>query len=237
MSASAAVTKPPAASASPAKGSRFVRVWTSTIGLKAQMAVTGVVLSGFVLTHMIGNLQVFQGAESLDAYGALLHKEPAVLWGARLVLLASVGIHIAAWTLLYKRNLGSRPQGYRLVKHRESSLASRSMRLTGPLLLAFIVYHVLHLTTGSAHPDYHEGSVYHNLVSGLRVVPVAVVYVLAMLALGYHLWHGVWSLTQTLGGDQPRYGSLGRRVATVFTLLVVLGFTAVPLAVVTGLVK
>ena len=121
--------------------------------------------------------------------------------------------------------------------HRESSFASRSMRMTGPLLLAFIVFHILHLTTGTVHPGFQEGGVYHNLVAGLRVVPVAIIYVLAMVVLGFHLWHGVWSLFQTLGAEQARYGSLGRRVATVFTLVVVLGFIAVPLVVVSGFVK
>ena len=101
---------------------------------------------------------------------------------------------------------------YRKTHHKESSFASRSMRLTGPLLLAFIIFHILHLTTGTVHPDYHEGDVYHNLIGGLSVVWVGGVYLLAMAMLGFHLWHGVWSLFQTLGGNQPRYGSLGRQV-------------------------
>ena len=111
------------------------------------------------------------------------------------------------------------------------------MRVTGPLVLLFIVYHILHLTTGSVHPDYHEGSVYANLVSGLKVSSVAVAYVLAMAMLGIHLWHGVWSMTQTLGADQARYNSPGRKLATVFTAVVVAGFAVVPIAVVAGFIK
>jgi succinate dehydrogenase / fumarate reductase cytochrome b subunit len=201
------------------------------------MAVTGVILSGFVLVHMAGNLQLFQGEKALDDYAKLLRAEPALLWLARLVLLGSVGLHIAAWLVLLGRNQQARPVPYSKTSYKESSFASRSMRWTGPLLLAFIVYHILHMTTGTVHPSFHEGRAYHNLVAGLRVAPVAIIYVLAMVVLGFHLWHGVWSLFQTLGAEQSRYHSPGRRVATVFTLVVVAGFIAVPLAILSGLVK
>ena len=227
----------PASVPTVATSSRLARLWRSTIGLKFVMAVTGVILSGFVLVHMAGNLQVFQGEKALNDYAKLLRVEPALLWLARLVLIGSVGLHIAAWLVLFKRNQRARPVAYRKVTRRESSFASRSMRWTGPLLLAFIVYHILHLTTGTVHPDFREGDAYYNLVTGLRVLPVAIVYVLAMLALGFHLWHGVWSLFQTLGAEQARYESAGRRTATVFTVVVVLGFIAVPLLIATGFVK
>ena len=105
----------------------------SSIGLKLVMALTGVILSGFVLGHMLGNLQVFQGAEAIDAYGTLLHKEPAILWTVRLGLLAAVGLHIWAFLALTRKNLQARPRGYRGRKYRESSFASRSMTITGPL--------------------------------------------------------------------------------------------------------
>ncbi len=232
-----AIAARPTTDKGPTSRSRLVQFWTTTIGLKLIMAATGVMLSGFVLVHMLGNLQIFQGAESLDAYGRLLHKEPAILWGARLSLLGGVGLHIWAYLKLRYRIIAARPVGYRQVKRKESTFASRSMRVTGPLLLAFIVFHILHLTTGSVHPDYHEGSVYANLVTGLRVVPVAIIYVLAMAMLGVHLWHGVWSMTQTLGADQGRYGSPARRLATAFTAAVVGGFAVVPLAIVAGFIK
>ncbi len=216
---------------------RLVRLLCSSIGLKLIMALTGVILSGFVLGHMVGNLKTFEGPEALNAYAKLLRVEPPLLWGVRLVLLASVALHIWAYLVLTRDIRRARGQGYRVVKHRESSFASRSMRLTGPLLLVFIIYHILHLTTGTVHPDPKEGDVYHNLVSGLRVVPVAVFYLLAMAALGVHLWHGIWSLFQTLGARQPRYQSLGRRVATVFTLVVVFGFAVIPISILAGYVK
>jgi succinate dehydrogenase / fumarate reductase cytochrome b subunit len=214
-----------------------LRILGSSVGLKISMALTGVILSGFVLGHMLGNLQTFQGAKAVDEYSQLLHKEPALLWTARVVLLGSVGLHIWAYLALMWKNQQARPTAYRTTTYKESSFASRSMTLTGPLLLVFIIYHVLHLTTGTVHPDYHEGAVYQNLVHGLRVAPVAIVYLLAMAVLGLHLWHGIWSLFQTLGASQARYGSFGRRVATVITLVVVLGFAAVPLAIVTRLIK
>jgi succinate dehydrogenase / fumarate reductase cytochrome b subunit len=232
-----AVATTPTAPARPARRSRLHRLLTSSVGLKIVIAVTGVILSGFVLGHMLGNLQVFQGAESIDAYGKLLHREPALLWAVRLVLLSAVGLHIAAFLVLVRRNTSARAVGYSEVRHKESSFASRSMRFTGPLILLFIVYHILHMTTGTVHPDFHEGTVYANLVTGLRSVPVALFYVLAMAALAFHLWHGVWSMFQTLGLSQPRYRSFGRRFATAFTLLVCLGFAAVPLAVMFGIVK
>jgi len=211
----------------------------SSIGLKITMALTGVILSGFVLVHMLGNLQVYQGPEALDAYGKLLRKEPALLWTFRLVLLSAVGLHIWAFLALTRKNLQARPQAYQARKYKESSLASRSMIITGPLILAFIIYHILHLTTGTVHPDFQEGAVYHNLVAGLKGLGgiVGWIYIVAMIMLAFHLWHGVWSMFQTLGAPEDRYRSLGRRFATIFTILVTLGFASVPLAVLTGFLK
>jgi succinate dehydrogenase / fumarate reductase cytochrome b subunit len=110
------------------------------------------------------------------------------------------------------------------------------MTITGPLILLFIIFHILHLTTGTVHPDFQEGAVYHNLVVGLRSI-VGVIYVVAMIALAFHLWHGVWSVFQTLGAPEDRSGSLGRWFATIFTILVTLGFATVPLAVLLGFLK
>lgn len=212
---------------------------TSSIGLKAVMAVTGIALSLFVLGHMTGNLLSFKGPEALNAYGAGLRKLGALLWVVRAGLLGMVLLHIWAYLLLTRRSLGARPVGYRTLRPKESTYASRTMRWTGPLLGAFIVYHLLHLTIGSAmvHPGFVEGDVYHNLVTGLSVAPVAIFYVLAMLALAFHLWHGVWSLFQTLGANHPRYDKAIRGLATVFTIIVVTGFLAIPLAVLAGVLK
>lgn len=223
----------------PAKrpSSRLARVLTSSIGLKLVMAATGVILSGFVLGHMAGNLKVFEGREAINAYGRMLRFEPALLWGVRAVLLGSVVLHITAWLILFRSNMEARPVGYRLKAYKESSFASRSMRLTGPLVLVFLIFHLLHMTTGTVHPDFKEGDVYHNLVTGLGNGLIAGFYILALLALGFHLWHGVWSLFQTLGLRAQRHGSLGRYVATVFTIVVVGGFIAVPLTIVLRIIK
>jgi succinate dehydrogenase / fumarate reductase, cytochrome b subunit len=223
----------------PAKrpSSRLARFLTSSIGLKLIMAGTGAILSAFVLGHMAGNLKVFEGAEAINAYGRLLRFEPALLWGARAVLLGSVILHIVAWVVLMRSNLEARPVGYRVTAHKESSFASRSMRLTGPLVLAFLVFHILHMTTGTVHSDFREGEVYHNLITGLSNGLIAGFYILALLALGFHLWHGVWSLFQTLGLGAKRYHSLGRYIATIFTIVVVGGFIAVPLTIVLRIIK
>ena len=231
-----AVASSPAAGRRRVYRNRLQRMLNSSIGLKIIMALTGVILSGFVLVHMLGNLQVYQGPEALDAYGKLLRKEPALLWTFRLVLLSAVGLHIWAYLVLTRRNQQARPQAYQASKYKESSFASRSMRITGPLILAFIIYHILHLTTGTVHPDFQEGAVYHNLVAGLRGI-VGVIYVVAVIMLAFHLWHGIWSIFQTLGAPEGRYRSLGRRFATIFTILVTLGFATVPLAVLIGYLK
>ena len=231
-----AVASSPAAGRRRVYRNRLQRMLNSSIGLKITMALTGVILSGFVLVHMLGNLQVYQGAEAIDAYGKLLRKEPALLWTFRLVLLAAVGLHIWAFIALTRKNLQARPQAYQARKYKESSFASRWMTITGPLILLFIIYHILHLTTGTVHPDFQEGAVYHNLVVGLGGI-VGLIYVVAMIALAFHLWHGVWSMFQTLGAPEDRYRSLGRLFATIFTILVTLGFATVPLAVLTGFLK
>jgi succinate dehydrogenase / fumarate reductase, cytochrome b subunit len=231
-----AVATSSAAGQSPAHRTRLQRMLSSSIGLKILMALTGVILSGFVLVHMLGNLQVYQGAEAIDAYGKLLRKEPALLWSARLVLLGAVGLHIWAYLALMRKNLRARPRAYERRKNKESTFASRSMTITGPLVLLFIIFHILHMTTGTVHSSFKEGEVYQNVVTGLSGI-VGVIYIVAMIMLAFHLWHGVWSMFQTLGAPEDRYRSLGRRTATIFTILVTLGFVTVPLAVLTGLLK
>ncbi len=217
--------------------SRIALVMRSSLGRKFVMAVTGVALSLFVLAHMIGNLSAFSGAAAMDEYAAALKKVPPVLWAVRIGLLASVALHVWAYVSLTRMSAAARPRAYAVTARRESDAASRSMRFTGPLLLAFIVYHILHFTTGTVHPGFRDGAVYANLVTGLRVIPVAIFYLAAMAALGFHLFHGIWSLFQTLGWSQPKRASLARRIATAFTAAVVAGFAAVPLSVLLGVLS
>ena len=208
--------------------------WSSTIGKKVVMALTGVVLFGFVIAHMLGNLQVFLGPTALNHYAEKLRELGPLLWAARIGLLVAVGLHIwAAWSLT-QMNKAARPVGYREKEHRESTYSSRTMRWSGVLLLLFIVYHLLHLTFGSVHPDFVEGDVYHNFIVGFRPALVTGFYVLAMLALGLHLYHGVWSFLQTLGLSHPRYNHLRHAFATLVTVVVVAGNIAMPVAVLAG---
>ena len=211
----------------------------STIGRKVIMAVTGAILFGFVLVHMVGNLQVYLGPEAINHYGVFLREflHGAGIWIARAVLLAAVVLHIWSATSLTLTSRRARPEGYRLEKWKESTYASRTMRWGGVILLLFIVYHLLHFTTGTVHQSFIEGDVYHNFVAGFKVVPVSLFYILAMLALGLHLRHGVWSMFQTLGVSHPRYIRLAHIAAWIFAAIIVIGNISFPLAVLAGIVR
>ncbi len=209
----------------------------STIGKKVLMAVSGVALVGFVVGHMVGNLLLYQGPEAINAYAEGLRKLPALLWGARVGLLAAVGIHIWSSTALTLSNQAARPVAYRQHSHQASTYASRTMKWSGPLLLLFIIYHLLHFTTGAAHPEFEAGNVYRNVVIGFQNPAVAGFYIAAMLALGVHLSHGVWSMLQTVGLSHPRYDHLRTKLAVALTVVVVLGNISFPVSVLTGVVR
>lgn len=203
------------------------------------MAVTGFILFGFVVAHMIGNLQAYLGPEALNAYAVWLREllHGAGLWIARAVLLLSVILHIWSATALTIDNRRARPVGYRRREYDRSTYASRTMVWSGPILLLFIIYHLLHFTFGTVHPSFVEGNVYHNFVAGFQVVPVSIFYIVAMLALGYHLYHGIWSMLQTLGLSHPRYNFLRHGFAGLMTAIVVVGNISFPLAVLTGVIR
>ncbi len=211
----------------------------STVGRKVVMAVTGVILIGFVFVHMIGNMQLYLGPEALNHYAVFLRTflHGAGIWIFRAVMVTAVVLHGWAATTLTLDSWAARPQGYRLWQAKESTYASRTLRWGGVMLALFIVYHLLHFTIGSAHPDFREGDVYHNVVAGFQVWYASAIYVVAMLALGLHLDHGLWSLFQTFGLQHPRYKRYIRRFAHGFALLVVLGNISFPIAVLTGVVK
>jgi succinate dehydrogenase / fumarate reductase cytochrome b subunit len=211
----------------------------STIGKKVVMALSGIVLVGFVFAHMTGNLQIYLGPETMNAYGRLLHElgHGAALWVARAVLLLCVALHIWAAVSLTRQSRAARPVGYRQQSWTESTYASRTMSWSGPILLLFILYHLAHLTTGQAHPQFVEGDAYGNLIVGFQSVPVVVFYVAAMLALGLHLYHGIWSMLQTLGLSHPRYNPWRHALATLITVAVVGANITFPLAVFFGFVS
>jgi len=212
----------------------------SSIGKKALVALTGLVLFGFVIAHMLGNLQVFAGPEALNAYARGLRKLPGILWPMRLVLLASLIVHITASLALVKSAAAARGVSYRQKQSSATSYAARTMKWSGPLLAAFILYHLAHLTwpgvpMGAYRHDPHD--VYANVVNGFRVPWVVAVYLAAQGLLGLHLYHGAWSLFQTLGLHHPRYHRLRQVLPRAIALVVVAGNVAIPLAVLMGVIS
>lgn len=203
----------------------------STLGIKVLMAVTGAILFGFLVGHLAGNLLVFGGAAKMNAYAKFLHDNPGLVWGTRGVLLAAVGAHILSAILLTKRKADARPVPYKGKKPHGSSYASRTMMWSGPILALFVVYHLLHFTTGHVHPKFDPENVYGNVVTAFQRWPVAGTYILAMLALGFHLSHGLWSALQTLGINRPHLEPLLRKVSTAVAALLIAGFIAIPLGV------
>ena len=205
--------------------------WGSTVGKKIVMAVTGVIGVGYLIGHVAGNLLVFQGAAKIDAYAAFLKSTPGLLWATRAILLLAVILHIFTALQLARMSQKSRPIAYKRWRAVGSDFASRTMRWTGPIVGIFIVYHLLHFTTGTIHPDFREGQVYHNVTTGFRVWYVSAFYIVAMLALLAHLYHGAWSMFQSLGLNHPKYNRLVRALATIVTVVVVIGFISIPVAV------
>lgn len=212
----------------------WLSLYRSTIGKKVIMAVTGLVMAGFLVLHMAGNLQAFDGPARINGYSAFLHGTGELLWVARVVLLVAVVLHIDAAIQLTRIARAARPQDYAERRLQVSTVASRSLRWGGVILAAFIVFHILHMTTGTVHPSFAPGDVYHNLVAGFRVWPVAVFYLAAMAALGLHLYHGVWSSARTLGIARPAPHPLHRPVAVVVAVVVAAGFALIPIAVLAG---
>jgi succinate dehydrogenase / fumarate reductase cytochrome b subunit len=231
-------------------------LYRSTIGKKAIMAVTGVILLGFVFVHMWGNLKVFAGAEELNVYAVHLRElgKPIfsygqVLWIFRVVLLAAVGLHIWSGVSLWMRASEGRPVGYDKLKGVQpvDRYASYTMRWGGIVIALFIIFHLLHFTFGAVgygwgngefvHPEGGAYSVYENVINGFQVPLVSLFYMLAMLALGLHIYHGSWSLFQTLGWNNTGYSGFIRSLAMLFALVIVVGNISMPLAVMLGFIQ
>jgi succinate dehydrogenase / fumarate reductase cytochrome b subunit len=230
------VSAPAALDHVPATSTGF---FSSSIGKKMVMAVTGLALVGFVVVHMVGNLQAYQGAEAFNGYAAALRRYPPLLWGMRSGLLAAAILHVgAAWSLT-RANRAARPVGYRRQESRASTYASRTMRWSGVILLLFVVYHLLHLTFGvrAVHPEFAHGDAYHNFVTGFQNPLVSAFYIAAMLALGLHMWHGTWSFLQSLGLSRPGHHRWRQVLATLVTAVVVLGNVSFPIAVLAGVIR
>ena len=211
--------------------------------LKLLMAVTGAILVLYLIAHMLGNLKYFLGPGSLDRYAAWLREvgEPALpaqglLWLVRVVLLVSVVAHIVAATILARRARAARPVKYAHRRPVTTNYASRTMRWGGVIIALFIVYHILDLTTGTLNPNGQHGEVYDNVVADFSRWYITLAYTVAVVVLGFHLRHGVWSALQTLGRSSGPYQRRYKAIALVFAGVLTAGFLAVPFAVQFGLV-
>ena len=208
----------------------------TSIGKKVVMSATGTLMALFVIGHMIGNLQIFWGPERLNAYAAALKSMPALLWSVRLVMFVTVLVHAMTGLLLIFAALRARPVGYAKQRFQQASLSSRTMFWTGPILAAYIIYHLLDQTIGSLHPQFDAQNVYQNVVIGFSRGFAAAAYIISMLVLFLHLKHGLWSLLQTLGLINPQINPTTRKTAFGLALLLMAGFIMVPAGVLSGIV-
>ena len=233
------MTAPSAAAAreSSARANAVSRFWHSSVGKKAVMAVTGLGMIAFLITHVLGNLQVFAGPLKINEYSAALRRLGPLLWLARGGLLVALVLHVVAAYQLTQRKRSARPVGYAHQDPQVSTFAARTIRWGGVLLLVFVVLHLLHFTFGTIHPAFDHKDVYGNVVAGFQIWWVSLLYVLAMIGLGLHLYHGTWSSIRTLGLTRPSGDPLKRRVAAVLAWALYLGFSIIPIAVLAGIVR
>jgi succinate dehydrogenase / fumarate reductase cytochrome b subunit len=215
---------------------RALRFYQASIGKKAIMAVTGVILFGFLIGHVLGNLQFFAGAEKINGYSEFLHHSTGILWGTRVVLLVSVILHVTAAFQLYAQKARARPVAYAKKAHAGSRLASRTMLWSGIAILLFVPYHLLHFTFGWSvvHPNFVEGDVFANLRTAFASPVVAGIYIVAMVLLANHLMHGLWSMFQSVGVAHPRWTPGLRHFAVAFAIVLAAAFATIPVAVLLG---
>lgn len=220
------------------------RLWSSTVGKKAVMAVTGGVLLSYVTVHMVANLKVFAGPESIDGYGRWLREllapvfgHEGLLWLVRMGLLLSVGLHLTAAAQLARRAHAARPAGYHHRVPVQGSYAARTMRWGGVIIALFVVYHVLDLTAGVLNPHGVPGEIHGNVVADFQLWYVVAAYTVAVVALGFHLRHGVWSALRSLGVASAGRARAVRLTALGYAVAITVGFLSVPYAVLFGLVR
>jgi succinate dehydrogenase / fumarate reductase cytochrome b subunit len=222
-----------------------IRFYETAVGKKWVMAISGIALMGFVFAHMIGNLKMYLGATELNDYAeglrTLLHPimpNESMLWIMRLGLIAMLLIHLHAAVTLTVMNKRARPEGYQSKRdYIAADFAGRSMRWTGLIVLAYIIFHLLDLTIGKTGYDYVEGDVYANVVHSLSRPPVAIFYIIANVLLAIHLYHGAWSIFQSLGVNSPRYNSARRVFAVSFAAIIGIANVSFPIMVLAGVVS
>lgn len=221
----------------------------STVAKKVGVSITGLIMYGFVILHMLGNLKTFTGVDEetsmhkLDLYALFLRQmgeqmvgHGTVLWVTRVVLLLAIITHVSLVINLSAINKRARPVGYDKFNHKSATFASRSMLYSGMFISLFIIYHILHLTIGSLHPNFIEGQVFHNITTTFNSGINTAVYTIAVAFLGIHLYHGVWSLFQTLGLNNSHYNNLFQKLALLSGIGVFIGFAAVPVSIFLSLV-
>ena len=232
MNAAIDVIEPPQRRSS----NRLAAFYLATVGKKLVMAVSGVVLFLFVIAHLAGNLQIFLGAEKFNDYAALLRRMPELLWLARIGLLAALVVHVAASMQLVLANRRARPVRYAVKRNIETNCAARTMAVSGPLVLLYVIYHLAMFTFLATGPGYSHSDVYRNVVLAFRAPMISGIYIAAMLLLGTHLYHGAWSMLHTLGISSPRYRWLRRGLAPAVAVVITAGYISIPLAVLAGFV-
>jgi succinate dehydrogenase / fumarate reductase cytochrome b subunit len=218
---------------------RLRTFYGSMVGKKVVMGVTGLIGIGFVIIHSLGNLLVFRGSAAINSYSHFLKSTGELLWGLRLVLVVAVTLHVVAAVQLTRQSRAARPIGYAKRETQVATISSRTMRWGGALLLVFIVLHILHFTTGSIRPAgvFSSEDVYANVIRSFRIWWVALFYVVSMVALGMHLFHGAWSSVRSIGVSPPSPRPLHRRISLLVAVFVWAAFTAIPVAVFTGIVR
>jgi succinate dehydrogenase / fumarate reductase cytochrome b subunit len=228
-----------ASTAAPAKASRLSVFWDSQVGKKAVSAVTGVLLFLFVVGHVLGNLQAFQGAAKFNAYAQFLQNTKGLIWTTRIVMLVALVLHATAGIQLYLRARTARPQPYRVPLANPATVASKTMIWSGLLVLAFLVFHILDLTLGAAfvHGGFVHGDAYLNLVNTFRSVGKVVFYGVSVIGLGLHLSHGLYSLWQSLGFRAPLWTPTIMKAAVVIGTLLALAYLTIPAGVVAGFIR
>ncbi|MGI9052946.1 MAG: succinate dehydrogenase cytochrome b subunit [Ilumatobacteraceae bacterium] len=226
--------------------------YSTAVGKKYVMAITGIIGIGYVVAHMIGNLKMYLGLVTeggervydIDVYGEFLREllvpilpRTIALWLLRSVLIVALILHVHAAYTLTMINRRARPEKYQSPRdYVVANFASRTMRWTGAIVLLFLFWHLADFTWGWVNPDFVRGAVYRNVDASLSRIPVAVLYIVANIALGIHLFHGTWSLFQTMGWNSPRFNSWRRGLATGLATVVVVGNVSFPIAVQAGIV-
>lgn len=220
---------------------RVISLYRTSVGKKFYMAISGVILIGFLVAHMIGNLKVFMGADAFNHYAEFLREigypllpHMVGLWLFRVLLLVAVGLHMLSAWQVYQQSRTARGGKYTREESLHFSYASRTMRWGGVIIAVFIIYHLLHFTVGNAHPEFVPGDAYRNVVIGFQNPLVAAFYVLALVMVTFHVYHGLWSAFQTVGANHPKYNPYRRPLALVLAILLLVGFLTVPVGVVTG---